>query len=125
MKDRITTMVEFFYNSTGYTNNIFDNEAKKNYSLYRGLYIPNEYGKFYSLFMIGYKDLLINDLSLGVNYLVNWTDFSSTLSLGFSYVPVDNVVASFTTYLNLGDENEEYTFNNMPISLNLTVEMRF
>ncbi|MCX7821383.1 MAG: hypothetical protein N2258_06890 [Brevinematales bacterium] len=125
VKDRITTMVEFFYNSHGYTENIFDSELKRNFAIYNGLYVPNEYGKFYTLFMLGYKDLFISDLSLSINYLVNWTDYSSRLSVGFSYAPVDNVTTSLTTYANFGEEPREYTYTKLPLGITAGVEMRF
>ncbi|MEJ5284916.1 MAG: hypothetical protein ACP5Q5_06920 [Brevinematia bacterium] len=125
VKDRITTMIEFFYNSSGYTENIFDNEAKRNFAIYNNLYTPNEYGKFYTLFMLGYKDLFITDLSFSANYLVNWTDYSSRLSIGLSYSPVDNVVVSFTTYLSLGEDNKEYTYTKLPVGLTLSLDMKF
>jgi len=124
-KDRITTMVEIFYNSAGYTNNIFEDEAKINYFIYNGLYYPNEYGKLYAFFMLGYKDLFISDLNFSLNYLCNFTQYSSMLGLLVSYSPIDEVSTTFATYINIGEEKREYTYTEIPLSMTLGVEMKF
>ncbi len=124
-KDRITIMLEMFYNNRGYEINIFDNEMKKNFVIYNNLYVPNEYGSFYTLLMLGYIDLFISDLNFSINHLMNWSDYSSQLSVTFTYSPVDNVSLSLSMYGFIGEEDGEYTYLKMPVAINVGFEMRF
>ncbi len=124
-KDRITLMFEMFYHSKGYEINIFDNEQKRNFAIYNNLYVPNEYGRFYTLLMIGYKDLFISDLNLSLNQLMNWSDYTSQLCLSSIYSPVDNVSLSLSIYGFIGKEDGEYTYLKMPVAINVGFEMKF
>jgi len=75
--------------------------------------------------MLGYKDLFISDLNFSLNYLCNFTQYSSMLGLLVSYSPIDEVSTTFATYINIGEEKREYTYTEIPLSMTLGVEMKF
>lgn len=141
LSDRISLTYEFFYNGTGYEENVFDDVASayEKYvsddvsdaelslfnELYNELYEPNYHGKYYSAFFGSINKYPIPDMTVNLNILSNMSDGSFVIVPGFSYEPVDHFTVSFNLDFFGGPENTEYTFMNSGIACDLLIELQF
>jgi hypothetical protein len=123
--DRITLAGEFFYNHSGYTENVFDDEAKRNALFFNGLYEPNYHAMYYASLFASMKRFFIQDLTFNLNALGNFNDYSFILSAGLNYNPVYNFDIAFNVVGFLGEENCEFTLSGNSIALELVTTMRF
>jgi len=126
VKDRITTMGEIFYNSTGKENPpLFDNTTKVSQGLLYGAYVPNEYNKWYAFGTLLIKRFLFPDGSLLSSLLWNIDDGSALLLFQLSYTPDSALSASISATTSVGASEKEYTYDNLPLKLTSTVTLRF
>ncbi|MFN3660339.1 MAG: hypothetical protein ACK4TN_03770, partial [Brevinematales bacterium] len=71
VKDRLSTMVEVFYNSQGRNEPLFADPLNTQSALHSGAYVPNEYTHWYAFFSMGIKKIFIRELSSQLYLLWN------------------------------------------------------
>lgn len=125
VKERLSTMVEVFYNSEGKNDSLFENPTKTQVALLSGAYVPNEYGKWYGLLSIGFRKLFVRELSSHMYLLWNIEDRSAILSPKLSYSPLDEVQATVGIMWYAGEEKREYTATDTPLVLTAEVLLKF
>ena len=150
VNDRISINMEFYYNQTGYTENIFADTAtyayaesvtvtengspvpvtkvrgtKKDFLIDSDLYDMNNISRYYSALFINVSKFIISDMSLNLNLLGNFNDSSYILTTGVSYEDINDFSVGFDIYSYIGNKNREYTFMNNEYTTQLTVGVLF
>lgn len=125
VQDRVTVNVEFFYNSDGYSQNMFQ---------VHGFYVPGSptsyfqsgyYGQYYGAMFVTISDFGSSNMTLSLSGLANFSDLSGTALAGLSYSPVNNFTLSLQLGSNLGESNREYTISNTQFFGILTATIAF
>lgn len=125
VKERLSTMVEVFYNSEGKNDSLFENPTKTQVALLSGAYVPNEYGKWYGLLSIGFRKLFVSEVSSQIYILWNIEDRSAVLSSTLFYNPVDEVQSSLGLVWYTGKDKQEYTSTDFPVVLTAQFSLKF
>ncbi|MCU0848622.1 MAG: hypothetical protein MUD12_12115 [Spirochaetes bacterium] len=126
IKDRVRIDFEFFYNGSGYLRNMFDIDAMNTgYFLSRGLYTPNYYSRYYGGAFITVKQIFIEEISAGLNYIINMCDKSSVVSGLISYSPVYDLSLNLMVNGFIGRRNREYTVLGNYLTTELSVKLVF
>ncbi len=128
VRNRIRLDAEFFYNHSGYgkeTKTIFKNELKRAFFLANNLYEMNYYGKFYYAFFFTCNQLIVQDLSLTLNYIGNFSDYSSIVSTMLSYTMVYNLSLGLMLSGYIGQAGREYTYSGNALSAEMFVRLAF
>lgn len=127
IKDRVRIDAEFFYNGSGYKDNIFEKGGRiPYYFVYEEkLYSPNYYGMYYAGLFLTYNRLFIQDLNFTLYYIQNITDESSVISCLFAYSYEYNVTISLMINGYTGKSQREYTFLGNALSAELMVKLVF
>ncbi len=108
--------VEFFYNYAGYNSSVFGRTINLgpqsisiNQTFASTLYTPYYYGMYYLGLFLSLAQVGTSDLSMGLNYIINLSDYSSVISYSTTYMLHYNL--SLTLLLNgfLGYPNTEFT----------------
>ncbi|EKD27413.1 MAG: hypothetical protein ACD_79C00730G0002 [uncultured bacterium] len=139
--EKINLTGEFFYNESGYDDNIFEDTKvysysepvlngvssgdKKTFLLFNDLYEMNYYGKYYLAIFAAINDFFTSDYTLTLNWIENLNDNSSIASTGITYENINDWSADCIIYTFSGSENSEYTFLNESISVRLTLGYKF
>ena len=102
---------EFYYNSSGYDQNMFDELSPTNLAIFleQGYYDANDYGKYYGLLSVSIDKFLANQLVFTIAGLGNFSDMSFVAYLDFAYTPVYDFTIDFKILSYLGLNNREYT----------------
>ncbi|GAB4429269.1 MAG: hypothetical protein OHK0011_11640 [Turneriella sp.] len=112
--DRLGVNFEYFYNGAGYSESVFDkNPFLVAYFLQNGLYRPNFYGMHYAGLFITYARFFVQDLTLGLNALSNFTDNSMIISQLLTYNPLFNLTLTWQNNIFTGRPNGEYTVSGL------------
>ena len=100
VQDRITVEVEFFYNSDGYSQNMFQVPGSSDPRRFFWWYFQSGYyGQYYGATFISINDFGSPNMTLTLSGLANLSDMSGIGAGGaFLFAPVDN----FTLSLQLG-----------------------
>jgi hypothetical protein len=109
VKDRINVAVEFFYNSDGYTQNMFTYPSAPAF-LQGGYFQSGYYGQYYGAAFVTINDFGTTNMTLTLSGLANFSDLSGTALAGWSWSPVNNFTLSAQLGTYLGADNREYTF---------------
>ena len=126
VSDRIRIDGEFFYNHSGYDENVFGRSKEVPLCfVYNNIYEPNYYGVYYAAAFITISQIYVEELSAVLNYMMNISDRSSIVSGMMSYSMVYNMTIGLMVNLFLGAENREYTFMGNAASAELTVKLAF
>ncbi|MBI5207390.1 MAG: hypothetical protein HY934_06315 [Candidatus Firestonebacteria bacterium] len=139
--DRISVNMEFYYNHTGYTENILKDKTIYNFSqadkqgktsgtktnllLNNNLYEQNNLSRYYAALFTSVKKFIISDMTLQVNLINNLNDNSSILTTGVTYKDITDFSLGFNIYSYLGKADSEYTFQNNSVVTQLTVRVVF
>jgi hypothetical protein len=124
--DRIMLLGEFYYNQTGYDQNMFDKLDAAHLTLFLAdYYMQNNYGQFYGAFFFSLTRFIVSDMTLNIKALGNFSDLSFEVFTGVSYSPVYNFTMSFDLVGFIGAENMEYTYNGNVFGGLLTLSMTF
>lgn len=142
--DRIIVSSEFFYNHSGYEENIFNDRAvyqfaepaaagttvltsgtKKEFLLLNGLYDMNYFSRYYGALFTSIGRFIIADMTLNVNYIRNFNDGSGILSSGVTYKNINDFSAGLLFNSFLGRDNTEYTFLNVEYDAQFTLGIAF
>jgi hypothetical protein len=124
VQDRIMVNAEFFYNDSGYDQNMFDlfsgNAAARTTFLTGGYYHPGYYGRYYGALFVTVNKFLVSELTLSLSGIENFSDRTGIALAMLTYTPVNNFALSLQvgSYLSLGAATGEYT-----ISPNLTGDL--
>ncbi len=149
ISDRISVNMEFYYNQSGYKENIFDDSqvynfaqpvivhdsdgiptvktsgTKKDFLLDNNLYETNNLSKYYVALFTSIKKFIISDLTLNLNLIGNLNDKSSVLSTGVTYTDINDFSLGFNIYFYLGPSHREYTYSNKLLVSQVTVGVVF
>jgi hypothetical protein len=144
INDRISVTTEFYYNHSGYSENIVKDDTVYNYSIpvmlsgvssltgtrkefvyYGGMYDPNSLSKYYAALFFTVNRFIVTDMSLSVNLISNMVDSTSVLSAGVSYKNLNDFMVSFLVNGYLGNDPGEYNFTGDVIMTRLSLGILF
>ena len=126
LSDRLTLSTEFFYNGSGYADNVFDRDyLTRLYFMQSGLYKQNYYGVYYWGLYIIVRQIFIQDLSLSSFNIINVSDHSQIAALLWQYNPLHNFYLSLMLSGLFGPPNREYTWTGNGASVELAAKIVF
>lgn len=125
VQDRITVMAEFFWNSDGYNQNMFETLSPvpvgsppvsplQNFEA--GYYHAGYYGQYYGALFITINSFFLSNLTLSLDGLANFSDQSAIAIVGLAYAPISNFTLQLQVGANVGADNREYTISVNPTS---------
>jgi hypothetical protein len=116
VQDRVSVNVEFFWNSDGYNQNMFDLLTPLQLGTFfgGGYFQSGYYGQYYSAAFVTISDFGSTNMTLSLSGLANLSDLSGTALVGLSYSPVNNFTLSLQLGADLGANNREYTISFNP-----------
>ncbi len=129
VQDRIMVNGEFFYNDSGYDQNMFQalngNPALATF-LTGGYFQPGYYGRYYGALFVTINQFIIHDMTLSLSGLGNFSDLTGIVLAMLTYTPVNNFELSLQVggYI-LGMFNGEYTISPNPSTGGLGANMFF
>ncbi|MBI5744076.1 MAG: hypothetical protein HY952_05970 [Elusimicrobia bacterium] len=147
--DRLTVTGEFFYNQTGYRQNVFRDHSVYNYGsplaalgptgtivpvtsgskrdflLGHGLYEPNYLSRYYGAIFTSVTRFIIEDMTLSANYIRNLADDSGMLTTGVAYKNMNDFSAGLLVNTFLGPGDREYTFSKAKFGIQATAGIAF
>ncbi|HTP60204.1 MAG TPA: DUF1302 family protein [Spirochaetia bacterium] len=104
VQDRMTVMAEFFWNSDGYSQNMLQVPGFE-----LGYFHPGYYGQYYGALFISINDFGLQNMTLSLNGLMNFSDTSAIALVGLSDSPVNNFTLQVQLGSYLGPNVAEYT----------------
>ncbi len=108
--DRIGVTTEFFYNGSGYEDNMLQELNEINRArFFGGYYHLGYYGKYYAAAFVTVNKFLVSDMTLGLSGIANFSDMSGIALVSLSLSPVDNFTLSLQASSYFGPDNSEYT----------------
>ncbi|MBI5207043.1 MAG: hypothetical protein HY934_04550 [Candidatus Firestonebacteria bacterium] len=143
VNDRISVNMEFYYNHTGLTENIFKDKniytfigefdstgkqktgTKKDYLLNNDLYEANNLSRYYAALFTSFNKFIISDMILTFNLISNLNDSSYIATTGVNYKDINDFSLGFNVYSYIGKTDREYTFSNNLIATRLYVGVVF
>lgn len=111
INDRITIRGEFYYNHSGYSFNVFEDQQACLTLLGAGLYEPNHVSRYYASIFTTIQRFILTDAVFSLNAISNLTDGSGILYTSFSYNPWFDFYIDLTASFAVGDGRDEYTFS--------------
>ncbi|MDD5067177.1 MAG: hypothetical protein PHF84_09040 [bacterium] len=123
--DRITVTGEFFYNHSGYYENMLEDRETAQYFTASGFYEANYYSVYYGALFITVNRIFIDELSLSLNGIGNFNDKSYILSTGLNYNPTYNFTISLLVSGYMGNGNREYTKSGNALSAEIDTAINF
>lgn len=115
VKDRVTVMAEFFWNSDGYDQNMFQILNPLALPAFAaGYYRAGYYGQYYGALFITINSFGLSNMTLSLNGLMNFSDSSAVALVGLSYAPISNFTLQLQLGSYLGADNREYTISFNP-----------
>jgi hypothetical protein len=113
--DRIMVNAEFFYNSSGYEENMFEKLPTPALATFFGNYYQaGYYGKYYGAVFVSISQFGLHDMTLVLSGLCNFSDLSGIAMANLSYSPVNNFTLSLQVGSYLGADRREYTIAYNP-----------
>lgn len=147
IKDRISLNLEFYYNHTGLTDNIFNDDTeynfgdpvyiadpngnpiergtKRDFLFYNNMYEENNLSKYYMAIFTNFDKFIISDMKLVLNLIGNLNDKSYILTSGIEYRNINDFSIGLNIYSYIGRSNREYTFHNNAVTAQLTIGIEF
>ena len=153
VSDRISTVVEFYYNHAGYDENGFADQkqylglrvpslvhlptgqmipiekdslmTRSAYLSAKNLYRANDYSRYYLAYFVSLAKFIMSDMTLSCNGIINIPQSSAMLTAGISYVNMHGFSVGLTLIGYAGAKNTEYTFNGKAITTQLTAGLTF
>lgn len=143
-KDRLTVMVEGYYDRAGYETNVLGDATEYPFAqpvtvdgtpAVRGtqqefiralnLYQPNYLSRAYVALFTTFNRFILTDLSLSLNYIQNLVDYSGLLSTGVTYADQNGFTAGLLVNADLGGPDKEYTFAGEKYNIQMTFGISF
>jgi hypothetical protein len=110
VQDRVSVNLEFFYNNSGYSQNMLELLPASRLPIFRaGYFQSGYYGQYYGAVFVTINDFGSTNMTLTLSGLANLSDLSGTVLAGLSYSPVNNFTLSLQLGSYLGADNREYT----------------
>lgn len=125
LNDRISVTGEFYYNHSGYDDNMLEDEKTRTRFIEGGYYEPGNYGKFYMAFFSSYREFLSDDMTLNLKAIGNLNDSSFTVSSGVEYQFAFDARLHVDVNAYLGAENCEYTVDGNALSTKAEIQIVF
>jgi hypothetical protein len=110
VNDRVTLTGEFYYNRSGYSYNVFNNQESALSLLYFGLYEPYNVSRYYGAVFSSIKKFIFINASFNFNVISNLTDGSGSIYSSLSFVFKYDFLINLIVASNFGDGRDEYTF---------------
>ena len=142
--DRYSVRTEFFYNSNGYSDNIFKDKTVYNYSAPitvngttktsgtkadfvndANIYDPNYNSKYYAAIFTNMNRFILSDMTLNLNFINNLSDYSHITSIGVSYTNLNDFTIGLTLNSYGGEPDAEYTYSKDKLMTQLTIGLSF
>jgi hypothetical protein len=121
VQDRVSVMTEFFWNSDGYNQNMFQDLTGLNLNtFYSTYYHAGYYGQYYGALFISIGSFGLTNMTLSLDGLCNFSDMSAIALVGLSYEPVSNFTLQVQVGSYLGANNGEYTISVNPTTTAIT-----
>ena len=113
--DRINVIAEFFYNQTGYSQNMFQQLSGIPLATFVGSYYhAGYYGQYYGALFVTVNKFPASNMTLSLSGLANVSDLSGIAMAMLSYAPVNNFTLSLQLGAYLGAGTGEYTISYNP-----------
>jgi hypothetical protein len=128
VQDRLSVMGEFFWNSDGYDQNMFQSLGSGSLSLMtflNGYYHASYYGQYYGALFVSIADFGEPNMTLSIDGLMNFSDTSAIALIGLSDSPVNNFTLEAQVGSALGPTYGEYTVTANSFTGLLTSNMFF
>jgi len=126
VQDRITVAVEFFWNSDGYDQNMFEALNATGLRIFEGgFYHAGYYGQYYGAMFVTINSFGLSNMTLTLNGLCNFSDMSAIALVGLSYAPIQNFTLQLQIGSYIGADNGEYVLSYNPLTNALTNNMFF
>ncbi len=110
VQDRLTVMAEFFWNSDGYDQNMFQSLGSASLANFLGSYYhAGYYGQYYGALFVSIADFGLPNMTLSVNGLMDFSDSSAIALVGLADSPVSNFTLQLQVGSFLGPNIAEYT----------------
>jgi hypothetical protein len=108
--NRVMLNTEFYFNSSGYEENMFEALSPSNLAIFmRGYFDNGNYGKYYGMLALTINKFLVNQLTFTLSGIGNFSDMSFIAVGSFSYAPVYNFTIDLKILSYIGLNNREYT----------------
>ncbi len=120
VQDRVTVMAEFFWNSDGYNQNMFQMLTSVPLQTFGSAYYhAGYYGQYYGALFVTINSFGLSNMALSLNGLANFSDMSAIALVGLSYAPISNFTLSLQVGSYLGADGTEYavTYNYLTNTL--------
>jgi hypothetical protein len=128
VQDRLSVMAEFFWNSDGYDQNMFQSLSSSSTNLATFLntyYHPSYYGQYYGALFVSIADFGLQNMTLSLDGLCNFSDMSAIALVGLSDAPVNNFTLEVQVGSYLGANSGEYVITINPTTGTFTNNMFF
>ncbi|OGS33404.1 MAG: hypothetical protein A2293_03325 [Elusimicrobia bacterium RIFOXYB2_FULL_49_7] len=148
--NRITTVLEGYYNSAGYDSRIFTDsknyftkpstkaelpaptantdpttETKLVFFLKNGLYQPNEHAPYYIALFTQFDRFITSDMTLYARAIMNVGERCAVLMSGLTYKDLRDLSLGLTLISNVGPDDREYTYFGSPLTVQATAGITF
>jgi hypothetical protein len=145
-KDRLTVMVEGYYDRTAYADNVLADPTDypfaqpvwspgsvvptvhgtyQDFITLNQLYQPNYFSRAYVAVFTTFTRFILTDMALNANYIQNLVDTSGLVSAGVTYTTLNSFTAGFLANVPVGGPEREYTFQGLKYDLQLTLSLAF
>ncbi len=123
--DRLMVEAEFFWNSDGYGQNMFQTPTSPGLIPFPAspYYHASYYGQYYGALFVSINDFGLPNMTLSLNGLMNFSDSSGIALIGLSDSPVSNFTLQLQVGSFLGPSNGEYTSSFNATTNGLTSNM--
>ncbi len=125
VNDRLTIRGEFFYNRSGYKDNVFNNTASLYSLLSYGLYEPNHASRYYGAIFLNLQRFIVSDAVLNLNIISNLVDGSGIIYSSFIYNLKYDFTINLTISSTFGNGRDEYTFAGNDKTIGLEFRYNF
>jgi len=126
VQDRIWVNAEFFYNDSGYEEDMFEALAPLALATFlTDYYQAGYYGQYYGALFVTVNSFFLTNMTLSLNGLANFSDLSAITTIGLSYAPVNNFTLTLQLGAYLGEESREYTYSGNQLFATLGAAVAF
>ena len=138
IKDRLTAVLEGYYNQVGSTGRTIDlphdpaflsslpaGVSVADLLVARGYYQPNDYSRWYAAWFGSLAQFIVPDLTLTINAIANLDQGCAILTTGVSYATLNDFSLGLSVNSYLGPDNTEYTLQNNGVQVQLTAGITF
>jgi len=121
-QDKLMLNAEFYYNGAGYNDNMFEELTDPaDLALFvTDYYSSGDYGQYYGALFLTVNKFILNDMTLTLSGIGNFSDLSFMAAAELAYSPVYNFTITFSLIGYFGENLREYTVALDPSDVSLT-----